>query len=201
MKINFDKKIKIIAVIKNRSLHDVNKIILKNNIKIIGINKIQEYKKNFISLRNIEKHFIGHLQSNKINDLLKYFDCLQTLDDFELAKQINEKTNKIFPVMIQINISKDPNKYGILPENAELFLKRLSVLKKIKVIGLMTITAKQNIIDSRSDYRKMRNIFNICKDKYNLQELSMGMSDDYKIAIEEGATMVRLGRILFEKND
>ena len=195
---------KIMAVTKNQPLDNIMTVI-NAGINIIGENKWQEFEKKFIetqyiaSVQDNEKaqfHFIGTLQTNKVKYIVKYFDCIQSVNSLRLAKKIDsecKKINKIISVMIEINISHDQNKSGIMPEDLNSLIKEIMKLKNIKLIGLMTITAQEDKQKTRTDFKVMKKLF----DQYNFTELSMGMSNDYQIALEEGATMVRIGRILF----
>jgi pyridoxal phosphate enzyme (YggS family) len=192
---------KLLVVTKNQSIEKI-KDILNAGIKYIGENKWQEFKKKFLNYKNnqIKFHFIGSLQTNKVKEVIKYFDCIQSINSLRLAKKIDsecKKINKIMPVMIEINISYDQNKSGIIPKYLESLIKEINLLKNIKLIGFMTITAQEDQEKTREDFKAMKKIFDQYKDQYNLSELSMGMSNDYKIALEEGATMVRLGSIIF----
>lgn len=218
IKINIDKiKLKvaainshanILAVTKNQSLDKILKAI-NAGINIVGENKWQEFEKKFVQTqyitfvqdnKKVKFHFIGTLQINKTKYIVKYFDCIQSINSLRLAKKIDaecKKINKIISVMIEVNISHDKNKSGIMPEDLDLLIKEIIKLKNIKLIGLMAITAQEDKEKIRKDFQAMKKLFDQYKTQYNLTELSMGMSNDYLIALEEGATMVRIGRILF----
>jgi len=192
---------KIMAVTKNQPINNIMAVI-NAGINIIGENKWQEFEKKFVKTHcNASFHFIGNLQTNKVKDVIKYFNCIQSINSLRLAKKIDsecEKINKIISVMIEINISRDKNKSGILPEDLDSLIKEIAQLKNIKLIGLMTITACEDKEKVRADFKSMKKLFDQYKDQYNLTELSMGMSSDYKIALEEGATIVRIGRAIFQ---
>ncbi len=195
--IDIPNNIKLIAVTKGKSIFEINEAISKYNLKFIGESKWQEAKEKIQHLStNIEKHFIGHIQTNKAKYIVKEFDYIQSVDSVKLAKVINKeavKINKTVPVLLQINISNDMQKYGFLVSEISDTYQELTQLENINVQGFMAITAKQDISSTREDFKKMKELQN----KYSLPELSIGMSNDYQIAIEEGATMVRIGAKLF----
>ena len=153
-------------------------------------------------------HLIGHLQSNKVSKAVKMYDIIHTVDSIKIAKKINkeaEKINKKQKIFIQININKDKMKYGFIEENVIKETKEISQLKNVELIGVMTIP-KNNLNNNEiaKAYLKTRKIKETIEktiDK-NCKYLSMGMSNDYKIAIQEGATHIRLGTVLFgNRND
>ena len=143
-------------------------------------------------------HFIGHLQTNKVKHVVGVFDYIHSIDSLKLAQCVDNEANKkgiVQKILIQVNNAKEPQKYGIEPCNLENLINSISCMKNLELAGLMNIapyTDDTNELDRL--FSNMRNL----KEKYNLKELSMGMSHDYKIALENGATMIRLGRILFE---
>jgi len=191
--------VKTMAVIKNRSLDEILKVIEKHGIEIIGENRIQEARDKFPHLEGVEKHFIGHLQTNKARDAIQLCDVIETVDSEKLASAINkeaEKLGKCMLVFIQINISREPQKGGILAENLDKLVQTIQSLPHLKLRGLMTIA------ENTQDQEKLRDQFmhmHKFKEKYDLPELSMGMSQDYKLAIECGATIIGLGRALFDE--
>lgn len=204
----FSKRVKIVAVSKNRSPSEINQA-LGTGIKIIGENRVQEAKDKFPKLKYpAEKHFVGHLQTNKVKLALSLFDLIESVDSLKLAQKIEqeaEKMNRKIPVLIQINISKDPRKFGLLPEEVEDFLFKIKDFKFLKVQGLMTIGKLMNGQDEiRSYFRTFKKLFDQLKTKkipgIEMKYLGMGMSDDFIIALEEGANLIRLGRAIFEEN-
>lgn len=189
---------RIMAVTKGVSIDKVIPVLEKKEITLIGESRWQEAKEKIHLLpKNIEKHFIGHLQTNKVQEVVDHFDCIETVDSVKLAKAINVaamKQNKVMPVFLQINISNDEHKYGIPVSEIGLVIQYIKELKHLSLIGLMTITADdQSNEKTRSDFRSMKQL----QQKYALSELSMGMSKDWQIAIEEGTTIIRLGTCLF----
>lgn len=175
---------------------------------LIGENKVQEIKEKYEALQQIphESHFIGHLQTNKIKDILKYgVDCIQSVDRIDLAEKLDQRLryeNKQMNVFIQVNTSQEESKFGVAPENALELIRKVAALETIHIKGLMTIGLFS------SDHEKVRACFKVLKSvqqkahslhipNVSLNELSMGMSQDLEIAIEEGATIVRVGTAIF----
>ncbi len=185
---------KTMAVTKNRSLEEIKRVIEQHGIEIIGENRIQEAKEKFPHLQGVEKHFIGHLQTNKARIAVELCDVIETVDSERLARAL-DKAGQDIRVYIQVNISREEQKGGILEEDLPGLIKLVRELPHLKLEGLMTIaenTSDQEAL--RKQFTRMREL----QEEYNLPELSMGMSQDHKLAIECGATIVRLGRILFE---
>lgn len=184
------------------------RIALEAGHTLIAENKIQELKEKYEALKNIthENHFIGHLQTNKIKDLLKYdVTCLQSLDRWDLAEKLHQRLlseNKTLDVLIQVNTSGEESKFGIPPEAAISLAEGVSQLSTLKIKGLMTI----GLLSAETE--KVRACFRLLKSlqqqiaaaripRVEMQELSMGMSGDLETAIEEGATIVRVGTAVF----
>jgi len=204
-------QIKLLAVSKNQSLEAV-KILDELGVNFFGENRVQELEEKNEKLIseniNLNWHFIGHLQRNKVKYLMRMENCkmIESIDSLRLAKEVNKRARKnerVMPVLIQINIAGDENKFGIVPDKAEEFLKKIIKLKNIKIEGLMTVLPYLD--DSkklRSYFKQMKTIFDqLSEDVVQLNELSMGMTNDYQIAIEEGATIVRVGRAIFGERE
>jgi hypothetical protein len=203
--------ITLLAVSKNHSLDDL-KILRKAGVKIFGENRVQELQEKDEKLKSEgiiqDWHFIGHLQRNKVKYLMRMENCrmIESIDSLRLAKEVNKrarKNNRIIPVLIEINAAGDENKYGIKAEHSEEFLKKLLNLKYLDIKGLMTVLPYlDNPEDLRPYFKKMKKLFDsLSKNTIKLDELSMGMTNDYQIAIEEGATIVRVGTALFGKRE
>jgi pyridoxal phosphate enzyme (YggS family) len=149
-------------------------------------------------------HFIGHLQSNKVKDMIDKFDYIHSLDRLSLAKEIEKKAKeieKVMPCFVQVNISGEDTKHGLEPNKVEAFIAKLAEFPHIKVVGLMTMAPyDENPEDTRPIFRELRELQASLQKKEwahaPLKELSMGMSNDYSVAIEEGATFIRLGSTL-----
>lgn len=180
-------------------------LLLENNL--IGENKIQELSQKYPLLKNenIEFHFIGHLQTNKIKEVVKYASCIQSLDRIELAQKLDQRLQyegRSIEVFIQVNTSYEESKFGISPEKAIAFAKEVSKYDTLKISGLMTIGL------FNAEPEKIRRCFKLLSKirreigaadirNVKMEELSMGMSGDLEIAIEEGATIVRVGTAIF----
>ena len=145
-------------------------------------------------------HFIGHLQTNKVKYVVGNFDYIQSVDSLKVAEQIAkyaQEKNIVQKILIQVNNADEESKFGIAPSQLDELIEEISKLSSISIEGLMNIAP---LIDDEKELRKLFSQMRHLKEKYSLKELSMGMSNDYKIALDEGATMIRLGRKLFENS-
>ena len=174
---------------------------------LFGENYIQEAEKKFIELGDqVQLHFIGHLQSNKAHIAAGIFQMIQTVDRFKLALALNRhlsQSDRAMDILIQVNIGRDENKSGVSPEDTEDLLKKIAPLSNLRIRGLMTIPPFfEDPEKSRPSFRGLRQLAedlqgkNLFYDNTSV-ELSMGMSHDYPIAIEEGATLLRIGTAIF----
>lgn len=197
------EEIKLIAVSKSVS---IDKILEAADLglRFFGENRVQEAKEKIEKIRdfNIEWHMIGHLQTNKAKDAVKLFSMIQSVDSERVATAIDreaQKIGKIQRVLIQVKLSDEESKYGVEEKELTKLLEVCQNLKNITVEGLMTIPPYfENPEDVRPYFRKLREIRDSLLPRYPyLKELSMGMSHDFEVAIEEGATMVRIGTALF----
>jgi pyridoxal phosphate enzyme (YggS family) len=151
------------------------------------------------------KHFIGHLQTNKVKDVVKYFDMIQSVDSIKLAEKIDfecSKMHKVMPILIQVNTSQEPQKGGVAPNETIGLVREVAKLSNVKIEGLMTIGIYSNDTDKiRACFKTLKSLFDEVASlnipNIEMKWLSMGMSEDYQIALEEGANMLRLGRIIF----
>ncbi|MBN2406939.1 MAG: YggS family pyridoxal phosphate-dependent enzyme [Elusimicrobia bacterium] len=175
-------------------------------VRIIGENYVQEAEEAYSKVKgDIRWHFIGHLQRNKVIRAVKVFDLIESLDSLALAKELNKqcaKTGKVMECMIEVNSGREKNKFGVLPEDVESLADKVKSFKNIKVVGLMTMgPANTAAEDLRPYFRITREIFDELKKKVipncEMKYLSMGMSDSYKAAVEEGANIVRIGTSIF----
>lgn len=199
------KHITLVAVTKNFP-GDIWEQATRVNLTTLGESRIQETQKKietFPLKNNIELHLIGHLQSNKAKKAVDLFDVIQTVDSIKLSKKIDRicrEMNKKQSVYLQINIAADPNKQGFLIQKALFAAREITKMKNITLDGIMT-TPPQNIStrDLHAIYKKTREIRDkICLKVNNYcKNISMGMSNDYEIAILEGATHIRIGVGLF----
>ena len=200
-------EVRLLLATKTVSAENI-KIAIETGQHLIAENKVQEVKEKYEALKSIphESHFIGHLQTNKIKDLLKCeVSCIQSIDRLDLAEKLHQRLlfeNKTIEILVQVNTSAEESKFGVAPENAIDLIKKISVLKTLKIKGLMTI----GIFSAENE--KVRKCFQILKyiqqqaielniPNVEMKELSMGMSGDLEIAIEEGATIIRVGTAVF----
>lgn len=199
------EEIKLVAVTKTSTIEQIKEAI-NAGVKIIGENKIQEAKEKYqILTANIEWHLVGHLQTNKAKYAIEIFDCIHSVDSIKLAKEIDKRSlqfGKKTNVLVEVNVSGEETKYGIKPEEVESFLKEMSEFSRIRTRGLMTIAPiVEDKEEARSYFRKLRELSKEIKSKkiknIKMEYLSMGMTEDFEIAIEEGANMVRIGRGIF----
>ena len=201
--------VEVVAAAKARTPEEVLEVV-QSGVRIVGENYVQEAEKAYEMVGGeVKWHFIGHLQKNKVKKAVKIFDMIETVDSVEVAKEIDkrcEQIGKVLPILIEINSGDEEQKSGVSPKGAELLIREISSFKNIKVVGLMTMGPRfGNPEDSRPYFIKTREIFDKIK-KLNLPNvemryLSMGMTNSYKIAIEEGANIVRIGTKLFgERN-
>jgi hypothetical protein len=197
--------VELVVASKSRTFEEIEQVITAG-AKIVGENYVQEAESKYLKIGNkVKWHLIGHLQKNKAKFAIKIFDMVETLDSLELAKILDKecaKLNKIMPVLIEINSAQESQKAGIFPENLEAFLKEIAGLKNILPMGLMTMgPVVSNPEEIRSFFKITKNLFEEIQKLYpqnqNWKYLSMGMSDSFKIAIEEGANIVRVGTAIF----
>jgi len=195
-------EISIVAVTKTVTPQRIEQAIA-SGIKIIGENRIQEAKKKFpIISSTVQWHMVGHLQTNKVKDALKIFSLIHSLDSIKLAQEIEKRAEKSIDCLIEVNTSKESTKFGIAPENLFSFFESLEDFKKINVLGLMTIGPGWAIEDQEASrpcfclLHKLREEF-VEKFGRPFPVLSMGMTSDFEVAIEQGATMIRVGTAIF----
>lgn len=202
-----ERAVKLVAVSKT---FPVKKILeaFSAGQKIFGENYVQELYQKYNELKDkeIEWHMIGHIQTNKTKKILEIPTFLiHSIDRIDLAIQLDKQLQKLGQsrnVLVEVNTSGEPTKSGIHPEEAITFLRTLQNFETLKVKGLMTIgTLTNDQMETRDCFRKLRRIFldvrNEAIDRIEMIELSMGMSNDFQIAIEEGATIVRIGTAIF----
>jgi pyridoxal phosphate enzyme (YggS family) len=184
------------------------RLALETGERLIAENKVQELKEKHEALKDVAhiNHFIGHLQSNKIKDILKYdVSCLQSLDRLELAEKLHSRLsfeNKKIDVLIQVNTSNEDSKFGVHPDQAIQLVREVAKFDTINIKGLMTIGLFSNESEkTRPCFQLLRKIQQEIIDlkipNVEMNELSMGMSADLEIAIEEGATIIRVGTAIF----
>jgi len=195
----------IVAAAKTRTSEEVRELI-DAGVTDIGENYVQEAEDIRRMLGRtadaVRWHLIGHLQTNKINKVLGLFDVLQTLDSVKLARAVNKRAETAMSVLIEINSGREPQKTGVLPENAERVIREIAPLQNISIKGLMTMGPRfGDPEDARPFFQQTKKLFDhiasVDIPGVEMDILSMGMSNAYKIAIEEGSTMIRPGTALF----
>ena len=197
--------ITIVAAVKGRTVEEVQEAI-ESGIKYIGENYLQEAEKKYPLIGKVVRwHFIGHIQKRKSKKIVELFDMVETLDSIEIAEELDSASlqfGKVTPVLVEINSGREPQKSGLMPENVESFIKKVSRFRNIKIRGLMTMGPLfGNTEKLRPYFIETRKLFEDIKKK-NIQNvemefLSMGMSSSYKVAIEEGANIIRIGTLIF----
>jgi pyridoxal phosphate enzyme (YggS family) len=195
-------EIKLVAVTKTVEIPKIKEAI-EAGVKIVGENYVQEAQKKIEEIgRQISWHFIGHLQSNKAKYAVRLFDMIHSIDSEPLAEELNRRAKKEgrpIKVMIEVNLSGEATKFGAEEEKAIELAKKLMSLDHISLEGLMTMPPYFELPEmSRPYYIRLRELKEkMVKEGISLKELSMGMSNDFEIAIEEGATFVRIGTAIF----
>jgi hypothetical protein len=197
--------VELVGAAKGRTAREIEEAI-DAGVKIIGENYLQETLEVYGDVdRDVEWHFIGHLQRNKVKKVVRLFDVIESMDSLRLAKEINKRCRrigKVMPVLVEVNSGREKQKFGVLPEDVEEFLKEVSPLPNIKVLGLMTMGPRfGNPEASRPYFQETRRVFERLKQldlpNVEMRVLSMGMTNSYRVAIEEGANMVRIGTKIF----
>lgn len=200
-----ENDIKLIAVTKTVESDIINEAV-RFGITDIGENRVQELLRKYEDIpNNVNWHLIGHLQKNKVKYIIDKAALIHSVDSFELAAEINKqalKIGKIQKILVQVNVSGEESKYGVKPEECLELCQKISMLSNVHIEGLMTMAphlAGENEI--RKVFKGLRQIsLDIIKenmDNISMNELSMGMSNDFEIAIEEGATLIRVGTSIF----
>ncbi len=196
----------LVAVTKNHGVEMAQQAI-DAGITDIGENRIQEAAGKFKSLdREVTRHLIGHLQTNKAKQAVRLFDLIHSVDSENVAEAIDKAAfsiGKIQDVLIQVNLAKEDSKSGVYEENLQTLINFVDTLKNIRLRGFMLIAPNYSDVENcRPLFRRMYEIFcEVKKTRRNFDFLSMGMTHDYKIAVEEGANVVRIGTAIFgERN-
>ena len=202
-KISIDKTTKLIIVSKSQPISSIRELI-KSGYHIYGENYLDEAIKKIeeIDDNNLEWHFIGRIQSNKIKKIVKYFNWVQTISSEKHARLLNEECEKLekkLNICVQINIDNEESKAGIMINEIDEFLNNISKYEYLSLRGIMAIPSKLNAL------KENVNSYNILKLKYdklsneykNIDTLSLGMSNDYKLALSKGSNMIRIGSLIF----
>ena len=202
--------VELVAAAKTRTAEEILEAI-QAGIKIIGENYVKEAREAYRLVGKRAKwHFIGTLQKHNVRrNMLEIFDMIETVDSLDIAREIDKRCaqiGKIMPILIEVNSGREPQKSGVLPDDAEQLVREISSLGNIKVTGLMTMGPRfGNPEDSRPYFVETRKIFDKIKGlelpNLEMRYLSMGMTNSYKVALEEGANIIRIGTRIFGERD
>ncbi len=192
--------VKLVAVTKGQSAEKINEAI-RSGVTIIGENYVQEAEQKFPSVLQSTRHFIGHLQTNKVKTALKLFDCIQSVDSEKILAKLSD-AGACTSVFLQVNLGEEETKCGFFADDVGMVVKKWDEYPGVAFNGIMAVAPLGDAESNRPLFRRLAKIFleikQLCP---SLHELSMGTSNDYRVAVEEGATMVRLGTALFgERN-
>ncbi|MCX8033002.1 MAG: YggS family pyridoxal phosphate-dependent enzyme [Thermoleophilia bacterium] len=177
-------------------------LLVQAGIRLVGENRAEELVEKWERWnRELEFHFIGHLQSRKARIVLPRVTLIHSVDSLSLVRELDKRAQSVVKVLLEVNMSGEESKYGILPEAAESFLREAAAYSRVDFVGLMTMAPL--VVDpeeARPCFRGLRELRDrlapIFRERYGLSELSMGMSNDFEVAVEEGATIVRVGSAL-----
>lgn len=197
------EEITIIGVTKYVTI-DRAKELLETGIINLGENRTEELNEKYEEIgAQADWHFIGTLQSRKVRDIIGKVKMIHSLERESVARQINNRSEEVLPCFVQVNVSGEESKHGVKPEELQAFIEQLAPYEKVEIVGLMTMAPH---VDDQEEIRQVfRRLASLRDDIRNLslahapcQYLSMGMSNDYEIAIEEGATHIRVGSVLVD---
>ena len=190
-------EITLVAVTKGFEAQAI-RAAFDSGIKDFGENRVQEAEEKIAQLKDLRSavtwHMVGHLQSNKAKSAVELFDIIHSVDSMKLAEILNRRAEKSLPVLLEVNVSGEATKGGFSVGETAATIKEIKQLTNLKTIGLMTVApfvADPEAV--RPVFRKLREL----RDSLGLEHLSMGMTDDFEVAVEEGATMLRIGRAIF----
>jgi len=201
------ERVTLVAAAKSRTADEVHAAI-RAGVTHLGHNYVQEAARITPQIHEpVRWHMIGHLQRNKVNKAVQLFDMIETVDSWRLAKEIDKRCaaiRKVMSVLVEINSGREASKTGVLPEDVDELVESLGKLTQIRVLGLMTMGPRfGDPEDARPYFRATRKAFERLSmasiPNVEMRYLSMGMSNSYQVAIEEGANMVRIGTLLFGK--
>ncbi len=198
-------EITVVAVSKTRPLSDI-KAAVAAGMSLFGESKVQEAQNKFAgAVRDYRLHMIGHLQTNKVKAAVDLFDMIESVDSLKLARAIDDEAarqEKIISILLEVNCSREPQKYGLQPEETERIAAEVMKFKSVRLNGLMTVAPfvdTESII--RASFVELRGLFDSIRaghpEATDFSQISMGMTDDWEIAVAEGTTMIRIGRALF----
>ncbi|MCK9265793.1 YggS family pyridoxal phosphate-dependent enzyme [bacterium] len=199
------ENVKLVAATKTRTIEEIKEVI-DAGVEILGENYVQEAEGKILEIgKAIQWHMVGHLQTNKADKAVDIFDMVETVDSIRLANRLNRTASEkkiVYPVLIEINSGKEEKKAGVFPEEAESLIRNISKLSHIRIEGLMTMGPfLEKVEEIKPFFRLTKEIFDYIKSisipNVEMKYLSMGMSDTWRIAIEEGANLIRLGTVIF----
>jgi pyridoxal phosphate enzyme (YggS family) len=207
-----DQGVQLVAVSKRKTPEAIMALYHMGH-RAFGENRVQELEEKYEQMvKDIEWHFIGHLQTNKVKYIAPYIHLIHSLDSIKVMREVNKqakKNERIIPGLLQFKIAEEDTKYGLTPDEILPFLKseafqNLDHLAIHGVMGMATFTDDEQQV--RTEFRRLKHIFDtlqkeVFSDQPSFKEISMGMSGDYPIAIEEGSTMVRIGSLIFGPRD
>jgi len=197
--------VELVAAAKAKTPDKIREAV-EAGVRIIGENYVQEAVEAFKVIgHGAQWHFIGHLQKNKVRKAIEIFDLVETLDSVELGEEIDKRcasAGKIMPVLVEINSGREPQKFGVLPEEAETLIRELANFRNIKVTGMMTMGPFEgDPEDARPYFKETKKVFDEIRTRnlpgVEMNYLSMGMTNSYRVAIEEGSNLVRIGTKIF----
>jgi pyridoxal phosphate enzyme (YggS family) len=197
--------VELVAAAKTRTAAEVVEAV-EAGVRIVGENYVQEAAAVFPAVgRRARWHLIGHLQTNKAKKAVELFDLVETVDSIELGRELDKRAaaaEKTMDVLIEINSGREPQKAGVMPDDAEALVRSLTALPRLRVLGLMTMGPFEgDPEDSRPYFQETKRVFEALKARaipgVEMRHLSMGMSHSWRVAVEEGASLVRIGTAIF----
>ncbi len=202
-KSELQEEVTLVAVSKTKPNEDLQEAYDAGQ-RIFGENKIQEMTDKWETLpKDIQWHMIGHVQTNKVKYMAPYVNLIHSADRLKLFKEINKeakKNERVIDVLLQVKIAEEDSKFGMPPEEAKAFLEenKAAQYPNVKIVGLMGMASfADDKVQIKREFAQLEKIYNTFKEQYDFSVLSMGMSGDYKLALEHGSTMVRVGSAIF----
>ncbi len=187
-------EVKLVVVSKGRSIGEIRERVLAFGHFPLGESRVQEALPKIEALPEVSFHFIGPLQRNKAK-WMGHFALVHSLESARVAQALSRRATGVQPVLIEVNVAREPQKHGVLPEDLPELVARVRDLPRLELLGLMTVAPR---VDNPEEVRWVFKTLSLLADRFRLPERSMGMSDDFEVAVEEGATLVRVGRAVFE---
>lgn len=200
----WEHEVRLVAATKYVAVGDMA-VLRDAGVRLVGENRSDELERKWQQYGSaFEYHFIGHLQHRKVRQVLPLVSLIHSVDSLRLVREIDARTESPVDVLLEVNVSGEESKYGILPAGAEAFLEEASAHGGVRFVGFMTMAPLvRDPAEVRAVFRGLRGLRDrlapVFASRHSLSELSMGMSNDFEVAVEEGATMVRLGSTLFSE--